>query len=329
MDNLDVVDFFKMKGNFILVRRNLLFTITREAERFPSEIQIQTVNGCNGSCRMCPIPYLPPRKNERMSDELYEKIIHEIAAANTRTVFLEYMLQNEPLLDPGLFQRIHRAKEIGGRKIITMLVTNGSLLTGSLIQELVLSNLDILNVSLDAADEETYKRVRGGFDYNTIVQHIHEVQQSGYRNCLLVSFVQQKANYRELQQFKKHWRREGISTLTFSINNRTGDVPQFEDLDLPKQQYSFFTRLKVKSWQKLSRCCITPLAEFNILWNGDVILCSNDYTKKLVLGNISDSSIEEIWNGDKYRWIRDMHMQRRIKDIPDCRYCSIPERDHF
>jgi MoaA/NifB/PqqE/SkfB family radical SAM enzyme len=33
-------------------------------------------------------------------------------------------------------------------------------------------------------------------------------------------------------------------------------------------------------------------------WNGDAVLCCDDWSHKVILGNLKKQSIEEIWFGD-------------------------------
>ena len=153
----------------------------------PALVQIQTVDRCNASCVMCPYSYEekdgPPA---RMDDALYEKILKEIAETGTLTGFTP-MLQNEPLLDRGLADRIRLAKEILGRKMWVELPTNGSALTDTRIDELIDSGLDSLHISIDAATEETYRKIRKGLDYSTVVGNVENLlrRNSGMRVVVL------------------------------------------------------------------------------------------------------------------------------------------------
>ena len=61
---------------------------------------------------------------------------------------------------------------------------------------------------------------------------------------------------------------------------------------------------------------------FNILYNGDVIMCCNDYTKKIILGNVKDESIKEIWNSKKYQSIREFVFDKDFEKITACSTCT-------
>jgi len=45
--------------------------------------------------------------------------------------------------------------------------------------------------------------------------------------------------------------------------------------------------------------CYIPFYKLMIDWNGDVLICDNDWARHLTFGNVNESTIEEIINGDK------------------------------
>ena len=91
---------------------------------------------------------------------------------------------------------------------------------------------------------------------------------------------------------------------------------------MKKRDNSFFNSLKRRLGLKIIRGCSTPLTTFNIMYNGDVILCCNDFSNKLILGNVNVLSINEIWNSKKYQKIREMLYNGEYKKISGCRTCS-------
>ena len=55
-----------------------------------------------------------------------------------------------------------------------------------------------------------------------------------------------------------------------------------------------------------SRFCSQPFEQFNVLWNGDVVLCCIDYNGEgeLVYDNVLDKSILEVFNNEKMQALR-------------------------
>lgn len=66
--------------------------------------------------------------------------------------------------------------------------------------------------------------------------------------------------------------------------------------------------------------CLMPGGTFAILWNGDFTICCEDYDGELVLGNVTKTSIMDIWMGEKAQRIR-KNFNRYIITEPYCQLC--------
>ena len=91
-------------------------------------IEIETINRCNGVCSFCPINCrIDPREKKVMSEELFKKIIDELAEMDY-SGRIALFSNNEPLLDKRIldFHRYARNKLPNARM---HLYTNGTLLT--------------------------------------------------------------------------------------------------------------------------------------------------------------------------------------------------------
>lgn len=300
--------------------RNLDYSIKKKSQSFPSIFQIQTTNICNGSCIMCPNSIKTKGKMEPMGKKLFEKIIKEINN-ETEYALIALDLQNEPLLDKKIFEKIRLIKKLSKGRITTGFFTNGSLFSDKKIKELVKSGNDFLIFSLDAISEKTYNKIRKGLNFNNTLENIDKILNSGYGNHIAVSFVIQKDNIEEYKTFKKFWCKRNIATVINDISNRSGDLINYNDIKF-KQRNSTIKKYKRKISKSIIKVCPIPLTTFNILSNGDVILCCNDFNKKFILGNIQNSTIKEIWNNKKYQIIRDLFYRKDYNKIPGCNNCS-------
>ncbi|UCD13338.1 MAG: SPASM domain-containing protein [Thermoplasmatales archaeon] len=306
----------------VFLRRIFEYNVKRRVLPFPSIFCIQTINLCNGSCIMCPLVQNSKKESMVMSNRLFEKIIKEISQEQLKFTYINLFLQNEPLMDKDIFKKIGLIKKISGGKIKTGLVTNGTIFSNEKIKELEKSKIDEIIFSLDALTEETYTKIRPGLNFKDVLKNIENVIDSGYDKYLAVKFVLQKDNILEFDDFKKFWKKKGIPIQISYLNNRSGDLNTYDDLCLKKRDFPILVNLTNYIGRKMFRGCSTPLITFNILYNGDVILCCDDYSKKMILGNVNDSSIKEIWNSKKYQKIREILYSREYKKIPVCCTCS-------
>jgi MoaA/NifB/PqqE/SkfB family radical SAM enzyme len=73
--------------------------------------------------------------------------------------YIELQGEGEPLLCPDFFEMVSISKK---RNINISTITNGSLLTDRNIERILSSGLDNLSVSIETADKERFKSIRGG-----------------------------------------------------------------------------------------------------------------------------------------------------------------------
>lgn len=259
----------------VFQKRIFEYNITRRVKPFPSIFQIQTINLCNASCNMCPISKMGNIKPEIMSDRLFKKIIEEISREHLKSTSVYPYLQNEPLMDANIFNKLKLIKKLSDGQISTGLVTNGTLLTLEKIKELENSEVDEIIISLDAFTEETYNKIRQGLNFKKVMRNIESLIDSNYDNYFAVKFVLQKDNIAELNIFKNFWKKKNVPMQASFLFNRSGDLNNFQDLCLQKKEIPL--GMKVKSYVDMmtTRGCHYPIITFNILANGDVILCCN------------------------------------------------------
>jgi wyosine [tRNA(Phe)-imidazoG37] synthetase (radical SAM superfamily) len=116
---------------------------------------------CNYNCVYCQLGRTTPLTNERKDFFPPQDILAEVQAALTASPpggidYVTFVGQGEPLLCASLGWLIRRVKDI--TDIPVAVITNGSLLCLSEVREAV-SPADVLMPTLDAADEETFRRI--------------------------------------------------------------------------------------------------------------------------------------------------------------------------
>ena len=295
------------------------------AQPFPALIQLQTINACNASCVMCPYPLFKKEfPRGRMDDELFEKIIAEIADRPEVHTFVP-MLQNEPFLDKKLFDRIARFKQVTRGRVEVELVTNGAFLTAEAIERIRDVELDVLDISLDAVSKATYERIRIGLDFEEVIAGVERVIEAQLpRTSVFVRLVKLRDNAAEVREFATRWRARGIPVFIYTANNRVGALPEFDEkLRLTREQVPLIHRIGRRAARSWLGHCPAPFATTDILHDGSVLLCTHDWARKEILGNVRDQTIAEIWNGERMREIRAAVYRRDYETLPACRNCSL------
>jgi len=287
----------------------------------PLALQVQTVDRCNATCPACPYRapaggHAPPRL---MPEGLYLRILDGARRAGSVLTFV-LMLQNEPLLDPDLAQRVRQARHSLGRRTRVITVTNGSLLTTSRVGQLVDAGLDEVCVSIDAVSEETYRAVRRGPKFARVVENVHALLRRRGRTRVVVRFLRQRANEGEQRQFVRHWRSRGARVETLPMSNRAGTLARFAQLRRRQRGAlrSGLGRLRAR----FALACTRPFLHLAILTDGRVLVCCDDWAHRVIVGDLSRQSLSEVWNGDPINHHRQLLWTRQYDQSPLCRNCS-------
>lgn len=78
----------------------------------------------------------------------------------------------------------------------------------------------------------------------------------------------------------------------------------------------------IKSLEKpLSAKCFYPSYTFFLDYNGDVLMCSHDWGKKNILGNLNKQSFIDIWLSDKAKETR-TKLFSSLRDFSPCNVCD-------
>ena len=136
-----------------------------EAVAPPVCLYLEVTNRCNLLCETCPRTFEALEPPADMSWELFTRIVDQVPGLK-RAVLHGV---GEPMLVRELPQMVRYLKDRG---VYVLFNTNGTLLNPRKFPELVATGLDELRVSLDAADARTYEQVRGKDFFARIVRDV-------------------------------------------------------------------------------------------------------------------------------------------------------------
>jgi MoaA/NifB/PqqE/SkfB family radical SAM enzyme len=135
------------------------------AEVEPVCLYLETTNRCNLLCTTCPRTFEALEPPADMSWELFTHLVDQFP--RIARVVLHGV--GEPMMVRALPRMIRYLKDRGTYVLFN---TNGTLLTRRKAQELVDSGLDELRVSIDAAEPLAFKAVRGRDMFARIVRNV-------------------------------------------------------------------------------------------------------------------------------------------------------------
>ena len=281
---------------------------------FPLYILTELTFSCNYRCPQCVLGNLEETiklKPEipEMPIDLFKKIIDEGEKFQCRSLCVNHT--NEPLLVKDLIDRISYAQKHGFSDIL--MNTNGELLNEEISKKLIESGLTRLMVSIDANSTEVFKKIRVGGNFekvrNNVLNFIKLRNELGLKLPLVrTSFVLQKENEHELNDFKNYWKEkvDYVHTQNFSKPYDTADDSVITE--------------KKPDIDDIFRCD-QPNNRIVIRSDGQVLPCCSWFSYELAIGNVNDSSIFDIWNSKPMKELRKIHFDGQYYQNPTCEKC--------
>jgi len=297
------------------------------------------------------------RQVEIESDTI-RKIIRETKELGTKNVLF---IGGEPLLRKDLFELVSYAHGLG---LNTIVVTNGVLLNEDNIKKCFDSHLDWLSISIDAATEESFRKIRGENVLGKIVSNIDKLNRlkSQFKKCSpnVVSVCTiMDDNLEELMSVVELCRRLHIARVLFqpvvakNIDQTQRDTssPGFVKkerfgvldeaiknlLEYKKSSPANFDfignslrhlKLIEQYFKGRLRPSVLPCyAGYNrvqIVQEGKLYFCVSQQAYETNLGNIEKDSLKDLWFSKEAKFYR--RLIRRCKS-PCLQWCSY--RDEF
>lgn len=132
-------------------------------------LMIELSSVCNARCVFCPHPTME-REKRIMDDDLFELIVSRITEERIKPTLIDLFNVGEPLLDRSIAQRVRKIKAEFPSAAVRI-VTNFALATPGMIDELLASGLDEIQISLNAASRDGHRAIMG-LDYDKTVRNL-------------------------------------------------------------------------------------------------------------------------------------------------------------
>jgi radical SAM protein with 4Fe4S-binding SPASM domain len=249
-----------------------------------SIIEFNLYGTCNRNCSFCPVSnsLAYEKKHEGISLQLFEKILDDLSSIEYSGKIL-FSAFSEPLLHKEIDQLISRSKKRLPSSRVEI-VSNGDLLTLQKMKQLFDAGLDTISISM--------------YDGSHQVEYFNNMKNDlGLDDTQVV--------------LRRRYYQDGNYGIT--ISNRSGliDSNSFRD-----ENESEITTLPLKQE------CYYPFYMILIDYNGDVLLCPHDWSKKLKFGNIQENTVWEIWKGKTLNHIRKKLFNKDRTFFP-CSECDV------
>ena len=232
---------------------------------YPALVHIETQAVCNAACTFCPYPSME-RKGVRMSDELIDKILRDLADIPREVPFqLAPYKVSEPFVEKRLFDILRTANERLPNARIS-LISNGAALTEKKIAELrTIRNIAYLNVSLNFSDPDEYHSVMKIPFKRTVkrLDMLHEAKSSGELEIVvrLTRVSGNQAADRAYLEFTAK-RYPAFASMIVPRNDWIGDIPGAVLDSVPDAPCHRWFDLSITATGKVAMCCMDGDAKY-------------------------------------------------------------------
>jgi radical SAM protein with 4Fe4S-binding SPASM domain len=241
-----------------------------------------------------------------MDVSLYRKIIDEGAANGLCAIKLS--LRGEPLLHPKLASMVEYAKKKGIMDVYFN--TNAILLTEEKFEQLIGAGLDRISISIEGFTREVYEKFRVRATFERLLHNvsrlieIRERKNSRFPQVRIQTVLLGELK-RDFNDYVAFWRQYADEVSYLDAREEETDTIKIND---------------TAAW-----ACPFLWQRMTILWDGTILPCLmhgiTDFGS-MMLGNIKDCFISELWQGEKERLLREAHRNGESHRIPACVECS-------
>jgi MoaA/NifB/PqqE/SkfB family radical SAM enzyme len=267
-------------------------------------IELSTL--CNSKCITCPQSKI--NRDKRINLHRVQQLItKDLVDFKDSLELVEFHNYNEPLLTFETFVEMAKLVNATFGEGKVGLVTNGSIMNELIADELIALKLSHIFFSIDGFTKGTYESHRVGLNRNTVFNNVdYFINKCMMANAKLpyVTYVVTKKNKEELIQLEDYFRGRCV-VLPARCDGRGGeDKEAAYDLSYSKDP------------------CTYALDGAYVLSNLNVVPCCEDWAGIEIMGNLSENSLKEIIDGERYNKFRAAHLSGEKGAIGLCKNCK-------
>lgn len=289
----------------------------------PFLLYVDPSSACNFRCQFCPTGHIDLLKaseyKRRVMDlRLFEKLLQDLKAFPQALRVMRMNKIGEPLLNRNLPTMIRLAKESGRVDYIDF-ATNASAFSPNLLTSLVDAGLDRMNISLEGVSKEQYaEHAKIDFDFAKLVDQIRWFYPRR-GNCEIT--IKVPGDYLSAEDRRKFFDLFGDYCDRMFIEEISPIWPGF-DLENRAGVSASKTVGQYRETLEDKDICTYIFYAMAINADGTVSACCPDWDQKLVVGNIRNESLRDIWHSPEMSKLRRLHLLGKRRENPVCRACG-------
>jgi len=284
---------------------------------FPRLMDVELTNLCNFHCLMCPVGIgTQQRPKGTMSEEIFSRVLDQAAEHGCH---LRFILWGEPTLHPHWLDWMTRVVDRG---LNAHFNTNGSRITEDDMRRLVDSGVQSMKFSFQGVDQKSYREMRSTDYFEELlgkVQRLYEIRGAAPSPFIHVSTTITYEGPELVRAF-----RDRVSAFTDKVTIGRTELGRFDasGASLSAEERALLEHMKQED--KLVRKhprCPEIFDKLSVYWDGRVTACCRDFDGVMLLGDIREQTLAEIWRSEKLSAYRQALARDEYDKFPLCRVC--------
>lgn len=270
-----------------------------------NEARIETCTFCNYSCIFCPHNTAFTRKKEVMEYSLFENILKKLKKEAPQISTITLSGFGEAFIDPSIMRKITLCKNMNYKVHV---LTNGSLLNKKIIDELFELEIVDIRISLHSLDPVIYKKLTNAnhVKFLRVIDNINYIIENKNKTKIVLTFeIMDGINDNEVNSIIENFSRR-VDLLEIWTPHNWVDAFEF------------------RKGRTIIPTCRRPWnGPLQIQVDGTINMCCFDYNGKLLLGDFTKNSLDEIFNGQYFKTLKRLHKKGHLEmSIFICKNCD-------
>jgi len=320
-------------------------------DNYPLSLYLEPTRSCNLRCIMCrPEPVRSPD----LSLETFNKLIPYLPYCKVFTL----NGAGESLINPDFLKILKSVKDYSNTTSVIGFNTNAILLDEKKIEFIVSIGINHISISIDSPNKDTYEKIRRGASFDRLVRNLDQILRikklyDTEKPYLVFHMVVMECNAHEISEyinFANEYNVKDVMLSNVEAFSRQGVVVDIEPLCKHGQYLSYYLQAKqlacehgiklhgtatesfesllcsnnssrkdIKRKEGFGILCPEPFQAVYVSAEGNISPCNLLADAGVVMGNINEQSLKNIWNNSMYINLRESLLEGRLH--PMCEYC--------
>lgn len=278
----------------------------------PYCIFIDPSSACNFKCGFCMNKHI--KQPTVMSMPLFEKLIDDLEEFESPIKTIRLYGFGEPMLNKNFCNMVRYAKK--SKKVLEVdTTTNGSYLTPEMIDDLIDSGIDRINISIEAMNSTGYQKFTNtqNVNFENIVAGVASLHKAKKTTIIFAKICGDYLTQEEKISFK-----ETFEPITDGCDiEHTMNCWRDTTVENVNKEVGIYG-------QPLKEVIVCPYVFYSLFIHSDGIAsaCFLDWNKKLVIGDAKNESLKSLWEDKLFWYLRSTMLNKERKNHPICCDCS-------